>query len=167
MGGVVVPQLVGAFPDSMVRVAVDRDAVHREVAQRTRFDVVVADLIWNGPEMEFDFDGLDVVDVVFSVFHEAAGTDHLPPLIRDAAIGKRRNGPLATTRGKPLYELFRGRRGETAGRDGRGHRGRTRERWRVPCPGGGVWRSTPRRRSRRIIWAPSSRSAVSTTPGCR
>jgi hypothetical protein len=148
LGGVVVPQLVGAFPDSLVRVATDRDAVHREVAQRMRFDVVVADLIWNGPEMEFDFDGLDVVDVlgamdrpapviiaaqghtverdlleearlrpeVFSVFHKATGVDRLPPLIRDAAVGKRRNGAVTPSRGKPLYELFRGRRGETAGR---------------------------------------------------
>ncbi|MET0475209.1 MAG: response regulator [Mycobacterium sp.] len=148
LGRVVAPQLVGAFPDSMVRVAVDRDAVHREVAQRMRFDVVVADLIWNSPEMEFHFDGLDVVDVlgkadrpapviiaaqghtmerdlleearlrpeVFSVFQKAAGVDDLPPLIRDAAIGKRRERSAGTSRGKPLYELFRGRRGETAGR---------------------------------------------------
>lgn len=116
LGRVVVPQLEGAFPDSMVGVAVDRDSVHREVAQRVRFDVVVADLIWNNPDLEFNFDGLDVVDVleaadrpapviiaaqghsmerdlleearlrpeVFSVFHQSAGTDDLPSLIRDA-----------------------------------------------------------------------------------
>lgn len=148
LGKVVEPLLLSAFPDSMVRVAVDRDAVHREVTKRVRFDVVIADLVWNRPELEFNFDGLDVVDVlgaadrpapviiatqghsmehdlldearlrpeVFSVFHKATGTDDLPVLIRDAAIGKRRNGSAVTSRDKPLYELFRGRRGETAAR---------------------------------------------------
>jgi hypothetical protein len=148
LGRVVVPELVGAFPDATVRVAVDRDAVRREVSQRVRFDVVLADLIWNSPELEFTFDGLDVVDVlgetdrpapviiaaqghtmehdlleearlrpeVFSVFHKAAGTDELPTLIRDAAIGRRRHGAAVASRTAPLYELFTGRRGETAGR---------------------------------------------------
>lgn len=64
LGRIVVPQLVGVFPDGMVRVAVDRDAVHRAVTQRVRFDVVIADLVWNKPELEFNFDGLDVVDVL-------------------------------------------------------------------------------------------------------
>ena len=148
LGRVVLSQLTGAFPGSMVRVAVDRDAVHREVTQRVRFDVVVADLVWNNPDLEFNFDGLDVVDVlgamgrpapviiaaqghsmeldlleearlrpeVFSVFHKSVGVDQLPNLIRDAAIGKRRNGSPMPSRDKPLYELFSGRRGVTAGR---------------------------------------------------
>ena len=147
-GRVVVPNLADAFPEATVRVAEDREAVHREVTQRVRFDVVVADLVWNRPELEFTFDGLDLVDMigaadrlapviiatqghsmerdlleearlrpeVFSVFHKSAGADHLPALIRDAAIGKRRNGFSVAPMNKPLYELFRGRRGETAGR---------------------------------------------------
>ncbi|MCW2515943.1 MAG: response regulator [Mycobacterium sp.] len=148
LGRAVVPQLVGVFPDAMVRVAVNRDAVHREVAQRVRFDVVVADLVWNSPDLEFNFDGLDVVDVlgetdrpapviiaaqghsgerdlleearlrpeIFSVFQKAGANDELPSLIRDAAIGKRHTRSAAVTRATPLYELFRGRRGETAAR---------------------------------------------------
>jgi hypothetical protein len=148
LGRIVVPQLISVFPDGMVRVAVDRDAVHRAVTQRVRFDVVIADLVWNKPELEFNFDGLDVVDVlgqadrpapviialqgqtgerdlleevrlrpeVFSVFQKPTGNDDLPSLIRDAAIGKRRDGSAVASRATPLYELFRGRRGETAGR---------------------------------------------------
>jgi hypothetical protein len=148
LGGTVVPVLAEAFPDAMVRVAADREAVRREVTQRVRFDVVLADLVWNTPELEFNFDGLDVVDVlgaadrrapiiiatqghtmerdlldearlrpeVFSVFQKSTGSDDLPTLIRDAAIGERRDGHAATSRTTPLYEVFRGRRGETAGR---------------------------------------------------
>ncbi|MET0452269.1 MAG: response regulator [Mycobacterium sp.] len=154
LGRTVVPMLAGAFPEATVRLAEDRDAVHREVTQRFRFDVVVADLVWNRPELEFCFDGLDLVDIlgaadrpapviiatqghsmerdlleearlrpeVYSVFHRAAGTDDLPAMIRDAAIGKRRNGSAApsavssVSRNRPLYEAFRGRRGETAAR---------------------------------------------------
>ena len=144
----VVPALTAAFPRATVRVAGDRAAVSREVTQRVRFDVVVADLVWNSPELEFNFDGLDVVDVlgatdrrapvimatqghttecdllqearlrpeVFSVFRKTVGADDLPRLIRDAAIGERRNGHVAAPQTKPLYELFLGRRGETAGR---------------------------------------------------
>jgi hypothetical protein len=148
LGSAVVPRLVSAFPNGLVRVAADRDAVHREVAQRVRFDVVVSDLVWNHPDLEFNFDGLDVVDVlgetgrpapviiatqgqamerdlleearlrpeVFSVFHKTARIDDLPTLIREAAVGRRgRPAPIAAQT-KPLYELFRGRRGETAGR---------------------------------------------------
>ncbi|MBJ7336683.1 response regulator [Mycolicibacterium sp.] len=148
VGRSVVPTLAAQFPGGTVRLAVDRDAVHREVAQRVRFDVVIADLVWNSPELEFNFDGLDVVDVlvqtgrpapviiaaqghsgeldlleearrrheVFAVFQKSAGHDELTGMIRDAAIGKRRDGSAIVSRTTPLYESFRGRRGETAGR---------------------------------------------------
>jgi hypothetical protein len=71
LSGAVVPVLREAFPDAMVRVAADREAVRREVTQRVRFDVVVADLVWNSPELEFNFDGLDVVDVLGEVNRRA------------------------------------------------------------------------------------------------
>lgn len=148
LAAVVVPILNDAFPDAMVRVAADQAAVRREVTQRVRFDVVVADLLWNGPELQFNFDGLDVVEVlrtadrrapiiiateghaierdlleearlrpeVFSVFHKSTAANDLPALVRDAAIGERRNGHTMTTCPRPLHEMFRGRRGETAGR---------------------------------------------------
>ncbi len=148
LGAVVLPILNEAFPDAMVRVAADQEAVRREVTQRVRFDVVVADLVWNHRELEFNFDGLDVVDVlraanrrapviiateghridrdlleeatlrpeVFSVFHKSAAAEDLPTLVRDAAIGERRNGHTMPSRPRPLHEMFDGRRGETAGR---------------------------------------------------
>ena len=124
-----------------------RESVRRQVIGRVRFDVVIADLVWNNPELEFTFDGLDVIDVlheanrlapvilarqghsmeldlldearlrpeVVSVFHKSAGTGELPALIRDAAVGKSHPTPPAS-RKPPLYELFRGRKGQTAGR---------------------------------------------------
>ncbi|MDX1888146.1 response regulator [Mycolicibacterium sp. 050158] len=149
LSGAVLPALGAAFPEAMVRVAGDREAVGREVTQRVRFDVVVADLLWNTPEWEFRFDGLDVVDIlgaaerrapviiatqghalerdlldeaalrpeVFSVYHKSAGPEQLADLVRDAAVGTRRDGGHGTVpRSKPLYEMFQGRRGETAAR---------------------------------------------------
>ena len=148
LGRSALPTLSAAFPGAVIKLAADRESVQREVAQRVRFDVVVADLVWRDPALEFQFDGLDVVDVlgaadrsapviiatqghamerdlleearlrpeIFSVFHEAAGTGALATMIRDAAIGERRNGRTTTSSAKPLYELFQGRRGETAGR---------------------------------------------------
>ncbi|WP_102144541.1 response regulator [Mycobacterium hubeiense] len=148
LGRVVVPMLAEAFPDATVAAGVDRDAVHREIVGRVRFDVVIADLVWNNPDLEFTFDGLDVIDVmheadrlapvilatqghsmeqdlldearlrpeVVSVFPKSAGTADLPALIRDAAVGKRHTVAAPSPRVPPLYELFRGRKGHTAGR---------------------------------------------------
>jgi hypothetical protein len=148
LGNSVTPILTEAFPEASVRVAADGAAVRREVTRRVRFDVVVTDLVWNSPELEFNFDGLDVLDVlcaanrrapvviatqghtterdlleearlrpeVFSIFHAAAAAADLPSLIRDAAIGRPRNAHAVASQTKPLYEMFLGRRGETAGR---------------------------------------------------
>ncbi|MFF4027570.1 response regulator [Nocardia elegans] len=44
--------------------AIDRDQVEQAVTGTFRFDVVVADLVWNRPELEFAFDGLDVIDLL-------------------------------------------------------------------------------------------------------
>lgn len=148
LGKVVLPILATAFPEATVRVAVDETAVRREVTGRVRFDVVVADLVWNNPALEFRFDGLDVIDVlrdadrlapvviamqghrmeqdhldearlrpeVAYVISKSTGAEALPSVIRDAAVGKR--DPRAGCRPPkpPLYELFDGRKGQTAGR---------------------------------------------------
>lgn len=62
LGKVVHPILSAAFPHAAVIVAVDRDSLRREISGRVRFDVVVADLVWNDPQLEFTLDGLDVID---------------------------------------------------------------------------------------------------------
>ena len=148
LGRIVVPAVAAANPDWTVYLADDRDAVRRQIIGRVRFDVVVADLIWNHPDLEFTFDGLDVIDVlheanrlapvilaaqghsmeydlldearlrpeVASTFDKSTGIDHLVALIRDAAIGNRRVVAAPSPRKPPLYELFKGRKGQTAGR---------------------------------------------------
>ena len=64
LGHVVAEPLRSAFEDSTVVVAADSDEVVRNVAGRVRFDVVSADLVWNRPETEWTFDGLDVIEVL-------------------------------------------------------------------------------------------------------
>ncbi|AZG46705.1 MSMEG_1198 family transcriptional regulator [Gordonia insulae] len=147
LGRVVAGPLESGFDDVTVVVAADQDEFVRGVAGRVRFDVVVADLIWNRPEMEWSFDGLDAIDALNNAdrlapvllatqghsmerdhLEEArlrpevsgviAKSDGLMPLmnaIRTVALGQRL--PATTpSRRPPLYELFVGRRGHTAGR---------------------------------------------------
>lgn len=64
LGHVVASPLVAGFEDVTVAVAADENEFVRSIAGRVRFDVVVADLIWNRPEMEWTFDGLDVIDAL-------------------------------------------------------------------------------------------------------
>lgn len=64
LGKIVAPTLAQAFKSSTVAVAVDRESVRQLVAAKYRYDVVVADLIWNNPGLEFSFDGLDVVNLL-------------------------------------------------------------------------------------------------------
>ncbi|MBN3458869.1 response regulator [Mycobacterium sp. DSM 3803] len=148
LGRIVAPSVAAAFPAWTIGIAEDRESVRRQIIGRVRFDVVIADLVWNNPELEFTFDGLDVIDVlheanrlapvilarqghsmehdlldearlrpeVVSAFHKSAGTAELPTLIRDAAVGKRHPVVPPSPRKPPLYELFRGRKGQTAGR---------------------------------------------------
>ncbi len=62
LGHVIAAPLEAAFKDVTVVVAGDRDEFTRSVAARVRFDVVCADLIFNRAEMEWTFDGLDVIE---------------------------------------------------------------------------------------------------------
>ncbi|WP_280362027.1 response regulator [Nocardia wallacei] len=64
LGKIVAPTLAQAFKSSTVAVAVDRESVRQLVTTKYRYDVVVADLIWNNPDLEFSFDGLDVVNLL-------------------------------------------------------------------------------------------------------
>ncbi|WP_245722027.1 response regulator [Nocardia crassostreae] len=49
---------------SKVVTAADRRQVLAAVSAGVRFDVVIADLIWSNPYLEYSFDGLDVVELL-------------------------------------------------------------------------------------------------------
>lgn len=72
LGRVIEPVLKQTFAGSTIAVALNRQAVHCEVVHQVRFDVVITDLIWNDPALEYRFDGLDVLDMLGSAQHEAA-----------------------------------------------------------------------------------------------
>jgi CheY-like chemotaxis protein len=57
--------------DATVRIAEDQAAVRREISDRLRFDVVVADLTWNDYAIEYSFDGLDVLDILRNSHRQA------------------------------------------------------------------------------------------------
>lgn len=62
LGHIVAAPLESGFPDVTVNVATTEPEFMSAITGRVRYDVVVADLIWNRPEMEWTFDGLDVID---------------------------------------------------------------------------------------------------------
>lgn len=66
LGHVVAGPLESGLGAVNVVVATDEDEFTRSVVGRVRFDVVVADLIWNRPDLEWAFDGLDVIDALRS-----------------------------------------------------------------------------------------------------
>ncbi|MGC4935283.1 response regulator [Gordonia sp. DT30] len=148
LGEVVAAPLRSRFPDWTVEVATDDTDFVRRVAGRVRFDVVTADLVWNRPDTEWAFDGLDVIellrahdrlapvllaaqghsmevdlieeasrrDEVVGVVAKSDGFAAFADAIRVAALG-RSLPPIPSPGRRPsLYELFSGRRGQTAGR---------------------------------------------------
>ena len=65
LGRIIEPVLYQALgDDATVRIAEDKAAVQSAVSERLRFDVVVADLTWNDYEVEYSFDGLDVLNIL-------------------------------------------------------------------------------------------------------
>lgn len=62
LGEVVATPLRSKFPTWKVEVASDDVEFVRRIAGRVRFDVVAADLVWNRPETELAFDGLDAIE---------------------------------------------------------------------------------------------------------
>lgn len=197
---IITPALVHAFPSGAVEEALDRDDVRRQVAGRVRFDVVIADLVWNHPDLEYSFDGLDVLDIlraadrrapvilatqghtieldlldearlrpeIAAVFPKSVGTAELSALVRDAAVGRRHIAAVPASRKPPLYEAFRSRKGQTAGRLAgaiAAGRGGALTASHLPPPRASL--STPRTRSPPTISGRSSSSVVSTIPICR
>ncbi|WP_024802831.1 hypothetical protein [Nocardia sp. BMG51109] len=74
LGRVVAPSLERELIDPVITVAADKRQVREAVTGGYRFDVVIADLVWNDPELEFSFDGLDVVDML-------ADADRMAPVL--------------------------------------------------------------------------------------
>lgn len=62
LGHVVAAPLQSVFEDVSLVVVSDRAEFQRSIAERVRFDVVSADLIFNREDLEWTFDGLDVID---------------------------------------------------------------------------------------------------------
>ncbi|ANY25552.1 response regulator transcription factor [Gordonia terrae] len=148
LGHVIAVPLAKSLDQATVTVAAGRDEFVHCVAGNVRFDVVVADLVWNRPDVEWTFDGLDVIDVLDEHDRHAPVVlvtqglgmeqDHLDEArLRDEVVGIiARSDGFATLVGvvrsvahgqglpdktpdgprPPLYELFTGRRGHTAGR---------------------------------------------------
>ncbi len=97
--------------DATVRIAEDQAAVQREISDRLRFDVVVADLTWNDYAIEYSFDGLDVLNilrksnrhapVIFAAQGHGIERDHLDEAIEQpevVGIYRKATGP------QPLVE---------------------------------------------------------------
>ncbi len=135
-------------PDAAVFVATEPKSLHEAIADTVRFDVVVSDLVWNNPGLEFAFDGLDVVNMliatdrlapvvvaaqgvsleeeflqeaarhpqVVGLYQKSNGVPSLLSAVREAAIGRSMLQERPDADPPPLFELFRGQRGETAGR---------------------------------------------------
>ena len=62
LGDVIAAPLNAKFADATITVARDRAEFKRAIDAQVRFDVVAADLIFNRADLEWTFDGLDVID---------------------------------------------------------------------------------------------------------
>lgn len=74
LGRIVAAPLEANFPDVTVTVAATESEFDRAITGHVRYDVVAADLVWNQPETEWTFDGLDAIDRLREV-------DRLAPVI--------------------------------------------------------------------------------------
>ncbi|MBM7368796.1 hypothetical protein [Gordonia hydrophobica] len=74
LGRIVAAPLEANFPDVTVTVAATESEFDRAITGRVRYDVVCADLIWNQPQTEWTFDGLDAIDRLRAV-------DRLAPVL--------------------------------------------------------------------------------------
>jgi len=62
LGDVIAAPLNAVFDGASITVARDETEFRTSIAARVRFDVVSADLVFNRAELEWTFDGLDVID---------------------------------------------------------------------------------------------------------
>lgn len=98
LGGIVAPAFREVFGPGLVTVAVNEGEVRSAIADHLRYDVVLTDLTWQHVDLEFAFDGLDVLDivqrlgrpapVVFALQGHNAERDHLDEAVaRDGVAG--------------------------------------------------------------------------------
>jgi CheY-like chemotaxis protein len=98
LGGLVAPAFRQAFGPGLVTVVVNEREVRSAIADNLRYDVVLTDLTWQHVDLEFAFDGLDVLDivqrlgrpapVVFALQGHNAERDHLDEaVVRDGVAG--------------------------------------------------------------------------------
>ncbi len=98
LGGIVAPAFREVFGPGLVTVAVNEAEVRSAIADHLRYDVVLTDLTWQHVELEFAFDGLDVLDVVqrlgrpapvlFALQGHNAERDHLDEaVVREGVAG--------------------------------------------------------------------------------
>jgi CheY-like chemotaxis protein len=98
LGRVVAAPLEANFPEVTVSVAATEAEFNRAITGQVRYDVVAADLIWNQPETEWTFDGLDAIDrlrevdrvapVILATLGHSMERDHLDEaMLRDEVWG--------------------------------------------------------------------------------
>ncbi len=98
LGGLVAPAFREAFGPGLVTVAVNEQQVRSAIADNLRYDVVLTDLTWQHVDLEYAFDGLDVLDIVqrlgrpapvlFALQGHNAERDHLDEAaVRDGVAG--------------------------------------------------------------------------------
>ncbi|MBN9100632.1 MULTISPECIES: response regulator [unclassified Pseudonocardia] len=98
LGGIVAPRFRAEFTPGTVTVAVGEQQVREAITESLRFDVVLTDLLWNDTELEYTFDGLDVLDLVATLGRPApvllaaqghgVENDHLDEaVVRDGVAG--------------------------------------------------------------------------------
>lgn len=71
LGGIVAPRFRDEFTPGTVTVAADEQQVRAAITEHLRFDVVLTDLLWNDVDLEYRFDGLDVLDLVEKIGRHA------------------------------------------------------------------------------------------------
>jgi len=108
LGGIVAPRFREEFTPGTVTVAANEQQVRAAITEHLRFDVILTDLTWNDTELEYTFDGLDVLDLVDRLGRAA-------PVLFAAG---RTLAPFAPRSPRTTIHQFfgGGRRGETAGR---------------------------------------------------
>ena len=112
LGKIIEPVLRQNLPDATLRIAEDQASVERAINGRLRFDVVVTDLTWNDFVIEYEFDGLDVLEalrragrptpVIFAAQGHGVERDHLDEAVEQpetVGVYRKSTGPMPLVEG--------------------------------------------------------------------
>lgn len=107
LGKIIEPVLRQNLADATLRIAEDRASVEQAITGRLRFDVVVTDLTWNDYVIEYEFDGLDVLEalrkagrptpVIFAAQGHGVERDHLDEAVEQpetVGVYRKSTGPM-------------------------------------------------------------------------